>query len=185
MLSLRVWRTFEPARSSLTPLGDHDHSLPELTLAVTKCVGSAVDIDARTATAMHAIEDHPKVFDDRGCVGRPTATRRPRAVKAPGRDGPGVGPVTLSLGRVELPDRGVSVSSMLWLRRRLPSKDSSPRHSLGLRLHQHGVGQGFKSMGPALRDLESLVLERKIRHGDHPLAVDVRRQCGHHVRSGR
>jgi phage terminase large subunit-like protein len=30
-------------------------------------------------------------------------------------------------------------------------------------------GQGFKSMSPALRDLESLVLERKIRHGDHPV----------------
>ena len=30
-------------------------------------------------------------------------------------------------------------------------------------------GQGFKPMSPALRDLESLVLERKIRHGDHPV----------------
>jgi phage terminase large subunit-like protein len=30
-------------------------------------------------------------------------------------------------------------------------------------------GQGFKSMSPALRDLESLILERKIRHGGHPV----------------
>ena len=30
-------------------------------------------------------------------------------------------------------------------------------------------GQGYKSMSPAVRDLETLVLERKLRHGDHPL----------------
>jgi hypothetical protein len=30
-------------------------------------------------------------------------------------------------------------------------------------------GQGFKSMSPALRDLEALILERKIRHGNHPV----------------
>ena len=30
-------------------------------------------------------------------------------------------------------------------------------------------GQGFKSMSPALRDLESLVLGRKLRHGNHPV----------------
>ncbi len=30
-------------------------------------------------------------------------------------------------------------------------------------------GQGFKSMSPALRDLELLVLERKIWHGNHPV----------------
>jgi phage terminase large subunit-like protein len=30
-------------------------------------------------------------------------------------------------------------------------------------------GQGFKSMSPALRDLESLVLEKKLRHGNHPI----------------
>ena len=30
-------------------------------------------------------------------------------------------------------------------------------------------GQGFKSMSPALRDLESLALERKLRHGNHPV----------------
>jgi phage terminase large subunit-like protein len=30
-------------------------------------------------------------------------------------------------------------------------------------------GQGFKSMSPALRDLESLILEKKLRHGGHPL----------------
>jgi phage terminase large subunit-like protein len=29
--------------------------------------------------------------------------------------------------------------------------------------------QGFKTMSPALRDFESLILERKIRHGGHPL----------------
>jgi phage terminase large subunit-like protein len=31
------------------------------------------------------------------------------------------------------------------------------------------VGQGFKDMSPALRDLESLILEKKLRHGDHPV----------------
>ena len=30
-------------------------------------------------------------------------------------------------------------------------------------------GQGFQSMSPALRDLESLLLENKIRHGNHPV----------------
>jgi phage terminase large subunit-like protein len=30
-------------------------------------------------------------------------------------------------------------------------------------------GQGFKSMSPALRDLESLLLDRKLRHGNHPV----------------
>jgi phage terminase large subunit-like protein len=30
-------------------------------------------------------------------------------------------------------------------------------------------GQGFKSMSPALRDLESLILNRKLRHGNHPV----------------
>jgi phage terminase large subunit-like protein len=32
-----------------------------------------------------------------------------------------------------------------------------------------GFGQGFKSMSPALRDLESVILEKKLRHGDHPI----------------
>jgi phage terminase large subunit-like protein len=31
------------------------------------------------------------------------------------------------------------------------------------------MGQGFKSMSPALRDLEALILDRKIRHGNHPI----------------
>ena len=30
-------------------------------------------------------------------------------------------------------------------------------------------GQGYKSMSPAVRDLESLILDRKVRHGDHPV----------------
>jgi phage terminase large subunit-like protein len=29
--------------------------------------------------------------------------------------------------------------------------------------------QGFKTMSPALRDFETLILERKIRHGGHPV----------------
>jgi phage terminase large subunit-like protein len=32
-----------------------------------------------------------------------------------------------------------------------------------------GFGQGFKSMSPALRDLESIILEKKLRHGAHPI----------------
>jgi phage terminase large subunit-like protein len=32
-----------------------------------------------------------------------------------------------------------------------------------------GFGQGYKSMSPALRDLESVILEKKLRHGDHPI----------------
>jgi phage terminase large subunit-like protein len=32
-----------------------------------------------------------------------------------------------------------------------------------------GFGQGFKSMSPALRDLESIILQRKLRHGNHPI----------------
>jgi phage terminase large subunit-like protein len=30
-------------------------------------------------------------------------------------------------------------------------------------------GQGYQSMSPALRDLESVILEKKLRHGDHPV----------------
>jgi phage terminase large subunit-like protein len=30
-------------------------------------------------------------------------------------------------------------------------------------------GQGFKSMSPALRDLENVVLQRKLRHGNNPI----------------
>ena len=30
-------------------------------------------------------------------------------------------------------------------------------------------GQGTQSMSPALRELESLILERKLRHGGHPV----------------
>jgi phage terminase large subunit-like protein len=48
-------------------------------------------------------------------------------------------------------------------------------------------GQGFKSMSPALRDLESLVLEKKLRHGNHPIlnlcaanAVVERDAAGNH-----
>jgi phage terminase large subunit-like protein len=32
-----------------------------------------------------------------------------------------------------------------------------------------GFGQGYKDMSPALRSLESIILERKLRHGDHPV----------------
>lgn len=32
-----------------------------------------------------------------------------------------------------------------------------------------GFGQGFQSMSPALRDLESALLSGKVRHGDHPV----------------
>jgi phage terminase large subunit-like protein len=34
-----------------------------------------------------------------------------------------------------------------------------------------GFGQGFKDMSPALRDLESIILEKKLRHGDHPVLL--------------
>jgi phage terminase large subunit-like protein len=30
-------------------------------------------------------------------------------------------------------------------------------------------GQGYQSMSPALRDLESIILEKKLRHGGHPV----------------
>jgi phage terminase large subunit-like protein len=32
-----------------------------------------------------------------------------------------------------------------------------------------GFGQGYKDMSPALRDLESIILEKKLRHGGHPV----------------
>jgi hypothetical protein len=34
-------------------------------------------------------------------------------------------------------------------------------------------------MSPALRDLESLILEKKLRHGDHPVLKMVRQQLRH------
>jgi phage terminase large subunit-like protein len=38
-------------------------------------------------------------------------------------------------------------------------------------------GQGFKSMSPALRDLESIILEKKLRHGDHPVLKFCASNC--------
>jgi phage terminase large subunit-like protein len=40
-----------------------------------------------------------------------------------------------------------------------------------------GFGQGFKSMSPALRDLESLILEAKLRHGGHPVLQMCASNC--------
>ena len=38
-------------------------------------------------------------------------------------------------------------------------------------------GQGHQSMSPALRDLESIILEKKVRHGDHPLLKMCASNC--------
>ena len=38
-------------------------------------------------------------------------------------------------------------------------------------------GQGYQSMSPALRDLESIILEKKLRHGDHPLLKMCASNC--------
>jgi phage terminase large subunit-like protein len=38
-------------------------------------------------------------------------------------------------------------------------------------------GQGFKSMSPALRDLESLILEKQLRHGGHPVLQFCASNC--------
>jgi phage terminase large subunit-like protein len=38
-------------------------------------------------------------------------------------------------------------------------------------------GQGYQSMSPALRDLESIVLEKKLRHGDHPVLKFCASNC--------
>ena len=35
--------------------------------------------------------------------------------------------------------------------------------------HWVEFGQGVKSMSPALRELEQIVLDRKLAHGDHPV----------------
>jgi phage terminase large subunit-like protein len=40
-----------------------------------------------------------------------------------------------------------------------------------------GFGQGYVSMSPALRDLESIILERKLRHGDHPVLKFCASNC--------
>ena len=40
---------------------------------------------------------------------------------------------------------------------------------LAIKEHFVEFGQGTQSMSPALRELESLILEREIRHGDHPI----------------
>ncbi|HVI12932.1 MAG TPA: terminase TerL endonuclease subunit [Pseudolabrys sp.] len=40
-----------------------------------------------------------------------------------------------------------------------------------------GFGQGYKSMSPALRDLESVILEKKLRHGDHPVLKMCASNC--------
>ena len=40
-----------------------------------------------------------------------------------------------------------------------------------------GFGQGFKDMSPALRDLESIILEKKLRHGDHPVLKMCASNC--------
>ena len=38
-------------------------------------------------------------------------------------------------------------------------------------------GQGYQSMSPALRDLESIILEKKLRHGDHPVLKFCASNC--------
>jgi phage terminase large subunit-like protein len=38
-------------------------------------------------------------------------------------------------------------------------------------------GQGYQSMSPALRDLESLILEKKLRHGGHPILQMCASNC--------
>ena len=38
-------------------------------------------------------------------------------------------------------------------------------------------GQGYQSMSPALRDLESIILEKKLRHGDHPVLKMCASNC--------
>jgi phage terminase large subunit-like protein len=38
-------------------------------------------------------------------------------------------------------------------------------------------GQGYQSMSPALRDLESIILEKKLRHGDHPVLKFCATNC--------
>jgi phage terminase large subunit-like protein len=38
-------------------------------------------------------------------------------------------------------------------------------------------GQGYQSMSPTLRDLESNILEKKLRHGDHPLLKMCASNC--------
>jgi phage terminase large subunit-like protein len=40
-----------------------------------------------------------------------------------------------------------------------------------------GFGQGYVSMSPALRDLESIILEKKLRHGDHPVLKFCASNC--------
>src|SRR5262249_15527770 len=38
-------------------------------------------------------------------------------------------------------------------------------------------GQGYQSMSPALRDLEAIILEKKLRHGDHPVLKFCASNC--------
>jgi len=38
-------------------------------------------------------------------------------------------------------------------------------------------GQGYRSMSPALRDLESFILEKKLRHGAHPILTWCASNC--------
>ena len=45
--------------------------------------------------------------------------------------------------------------------------------------HWVEFGQGVKSMSPALRELEQIVLDRKLAHGDHPRALHVYGQYHH------
>jgi phage terminase large subunit-like protein len=40
-----------------------------------------------------------------------------------------------------------------------------------------GFGQGYQSMSPALRDLESIILEKKLHHGDHPVLKMCASNC--------
>jgi phage terminase large subunit-like protein len=42
-----------------------------------------------------------------------------------------------------------------------------PSHAIEQKFVEHG--QGYKDMSPALRNLESLILDGKIRHGNHPV----------------
>ena len=41
--------------------------------------------------------------------------------------------------------------------------------NIGVHINMQPFGQGFKDMSPAIDKLERLVVDKKIKHGDHPI----------------
>ena len=72
--------------------------------------------------------------------------------------------------RIKLEDLGIPIISIQFDRYRINDfKAASERENFALEAEWVEVGQGYVSMTPRIEHFESLLLERRVRHGGHPV----------------